>query len=187
MNKAIFLDRDGVINEDLDYVYKVEDLKFIPRAVDGLKLLNELKYKLIIVTGQSGIGRGYYSEESMDKFHEHMLQILRKEGIVINAIYFCPHHAEKGIGKYKIECECRKPKTGMIDNAKKDFDIELKESYIIGDKTDDIVMGKNAGCKTILVLTGKAGNDKNYDVKPDFIAKDLYHAAKLILKFEGKK
>lgn len=187
MNRAIFLDRDGVINEDLGYVYKIEDLKFIPEAIEGLKLINKLKFKIVIVTGQSGIAQGYYSEEDMNRFHEHMLQILRREGIAIDAIYFCPHHPEKGFGKYKIDCDCRKPKMGMLDKANKDLNLNLKKSYIIGDKTDDILMGKNAGCKTILVLTGKAGKDRNYDIAPDYTAKDLYEAAKLITKLEGKR
>jgi len=180
MNKAIFLDRDGTINVDKEYIYKVEDFEFEEGAVKGLKILQSLGYQLIIITGQSGIGRGYYSEEDYHKFMDHMHLQLARHNLLIDGEYFCSHHPEKGIGKYKIDCNCRKPKTGMLEQAVKDFDIDLKESWVIGDKTDDIEMGRIASCKTILVKTGKAGKDGNYKVSPDYIVNNLEESAKII-------
>lgn len=180
MNRAIFLDRDGTINLDKEYVHRVEDFEFERGAIKGLKILQTLGYQLIIVTGQSGIGRGYYSEEDYHNFMEHMYSQLRRHNIIINGEYFCPHHPEKGVEEYKIDCKCRKPKTGMLEQAVKDFDINLGESWVIGDKTDDIEMGRRARCKTILLRTGKAGKDGNYKVTPDYEADNLEEAAKII-------
>ncbi len=180
MNKAIFLDRDGTINVDKEYVHRIEDFEFEKGAVKGLKILQALGYQLIIVTGQSGIGRGYYSEEDYHKFMDYMHLQLARYNILIDGEYFCPHHSEKGVGKYKIDCKCRKPKTGMLEEAVKEFDINLKESFVIGDKTDDIEMGRRASCRTILVKTSKAGKDRNYKVIPDYEADNLEEAAKII-------
>ena len=181
MNMAIFLDRDGTINVDTGYVYKVEDLKFEDNALKGLKLLQIPEYLLIIVTSQSGIGRGMYTEQDYHKFMKAMYERFRTEGISIDGEYFCPHHPKEGIGRYKVDCECRKPNTGMLEQAAKDFDIDLSKSFVIGDKTEDIEMGRRAGCKTILVRTGKGGKDKNFDVNPDYTANDFLEAAKHIM------
>lgn len=172
--KAVFLDRDGVINIDYGYVYEIDKLEFIPRAVEGLKLLQEAGFKLIIITSQSGIGRGYYKEEDYHHFMKHMYKKLEEQDVKIDADYFCPHAPE-------ANCNCRKPKKALFEKAVKEHDIALKESYLIGDKTSDIKAGENIGCKTILVKTGKGGNDKRFEVKPDFIAKDLYEAAEWIV------
>ena len=172
--KAVFLDRDGVINVDKGYVYEIDKLEFIPRAVEGLKLLQEAGFKLIIITSQSGIGRGYYTEEDYHKFMRYMYEKLEEHDIKIDGEYFCSHAPE-------ANCDCRKPGTALIENAVKEHKIDLKESYLIGDKTSDIKAGENIGCKTILVRTGKGGNDKLFEVKPDFIAKDLYEAAEWIV------
>jgi D,D-heptose 1,7-bisphosphate phosphatase len=176
MNKAVFLDRDGTLIEDKGYVHKIEDLKFLPGVFQALKQLQE-EYKLIIVTNQSGIGRGYYTEKDYFNFREEFTKRLEKQRIRISREYFCPHHAEKGIGKYKIDCNCRKPKTGMIEEATRDFKLDLKKSWIVGDHYSDIVTGKNAGCRTIHVLTG---HDK-FVKEADYIAKDILEATQFIL------
>lgn len=181
MNKAVFLDRDGTINVDKGYVYKVEDFEFEKGAIEGLKVLQHSGYQLIIITGQSGIGRGYYLEDDYHKFMEHMYQQLAKHNVRISGEYFCPHHPEKGIGRYEVDCECRKPKTRMLEKAVQDHHIDLPDSWVIGDKTDDIEMGRRAGCRTILVKTGKAGKDGNFEVKPDYTAENLLEAAKYML------
>ncbi len=175
MNRAVFLDRDGVINVDTGYVYRVKDFKFIPGVFTALRKLSASKFKCIIVTDQSGIGRGYYKKEDAEKVHKHMVKELSKRNIRIDKIYYCPHAPEEG-------CNCRKPKTALVQRAKKDFNINLSKSYFVGDKTKDIQTGKNAGCKTILVMTGKAGSDKEFDVQPDFQAKDLNEAVNYIVK-----
>ncbi len=172
-NKAIFLDRDGTINKDSGYVSEVKDFKFLLGALEALKILSKSDYKIIIITSQSGIGRGYYTHGDFFKVTDYMLNEFKKEKIRIDAIYFCHHAPEQ-------ECKCRKPETGLIKQAEKRFNINLKKSYVIGDKTSDIKLGKNAGCKTILLQTGKAGKDKKFIVKPDFVAKNLLDAVKNI-------
>ena len=152
--KAIFLDRDGTINVDKDYLYKIEDFQFEPKADEALKILYDLGYILIVVTNQSGIARGYYSEEDVEILHQDLSKILQEKGIEISKFYYCPHHPEKGIGKYKVECQCRKPKTGMLDAAIKDLNIDVENSYMIGDTLADIDAGFNAGLTSILVKTG---------------------------------
>ena len=178
MDKAVFLDRDVTINVDTGFTHKIH--QFEKGAIQGLQLLQNSYYKLIIVTGQSGIGRGYYTEDDYFKFMQHMYLQLEKYDVKIDRDYFCPHHQEKAIGKYKVNCNCRKPKIGMLEQAAQDFDIDLPKSWVIGDKTDDIEMGIRACCKIILVKTGKAGQDKHFFVKPNYIAENLLEAAQII-------
>jgi len=172
-NKAIVLDRDGVINIDYGYVHKIEDFKFIDGTFEALKKLQE-KYTLFIFTGQSGIGRGYYTEEEFKRVNEFMMKIFEKEGIVITETVFCPHKPEDN-------CDCRKPKTKLVDYLIKKYNIDKKESYVIGDKTSDIKLAENAGMKSVLVKTGKGGKDKEFEVNPTFTAKDLVDASKIII------
>ena len=177
MKKAIFLDREGTINEKIpgrEFIAKIEDFKFLPNAINALNLLSEKDFLLIIITNQTGIGKGYYTEEQYNNVNEFMLSEFKNKNIKINGAYFCKHAPEEN-------CECRKPNLGMVNQAKEDFDINLKESYVIGDKTSDIKLGENAGCKTILVKTGHAGKDGKFEIKPDFTAEDLYDAALIIL------
>ncbi|MEK6947274.1 MAG: HAD family hydrolase [Nanoarchaeota archaeon] len=171
MKRTVFLDRDGSIVEDKGYTYRLEDYKLIPNAVEGLKLLKD--YKLIIVTNQSGIGRGYFAMEDFEKFNNHLILELKKHNIKIEKTYVCPHNPEDN-------CDCRKPKTKLIKDAAKEFNIDLSKSFMIGDKNIDIQMGKNAGVKTILVLTGNGMKEKE-NSNADYIAKDLVEAAKWIL------
>jgi D-glycero-D-manno-heptose 1,7-bisphosphate phosphatase len=178
--KAVFLDRDGTINVDKEYIFKIKDFAFISGSVKALQLLQDAGFLLIIITSQSGIGRGYYSMKDYNALNRHMLAELKKNKVKIKKVYYCPHSPEES-------CKCRKPSTFFIREAQKRYNINLKESYCIGDKTADIKMGKNAGCITILVKTGKAGKDKKFAVKPDNTAKDLYDAARLVLKNEAKQ
>lgn len=172
MNKAVILDRDGVITEDIGYVHKIEDFKLIKNAVEGLKLLK--KYKLFIVTNQSGIGRGYFKFEDFLEYNNRVVEELKKYSIKIEKTYVCPHAPEEN-------CECRKPKTKFLKDAEKEFGIDLSKSFMIGDKKIDVGMGHNAGCKSILVLTGKGMKEKE-GAKADYIAKDLLDAAKWIVE-----
>jgi D-glycero-D-manno-heptose 1,7-bisphosphate phosphatase len=155
MNKAVFLDRDGVINVEIDYVYKIEEFEFIENTFEALKFIQEKGYQIVIVTNQSGIARGFYTEEQFQTLTDWMLEKFREQGINVAALYYCPHHPEKGIGKYKMDCECRKPKPGMILRAQKDLDIDLEQSYIVGDKISDVQSGLAAGIKNgVLVKSG---------------------------------
>ena len=153
MKKAVFLDRDGTLNIDHGYVHKIDDFQFIEGSIDALKELKEMGYLLVLVTNQSGIARGYFSEDQFLQLTEWMDWSLADRGVDLDGIYYCPHHPE-GKGEYKEECECRKPKPGMLLQAADDFNIDLASSYMIGDSKNDILAGKNAGCKTVYI-----GND----------------------------
>ena len=150
MNKAIFLDRDGTINVDKDYLYKIEDFEYVPGAVDGLKKLYDAGYLLIVITNQSGIARGYYKEEDYFSLDEWMKADLLSKGVKIAATYYCPHHPEAKIEKYKCDCKCRKPGTELFWRAQKDFDIDMSKSFAIGDKKRDLSICEEAPVKGIL-------------------------------------
>ena len=153
MKKAIFLDRDGTINVEKDYIYKSEDLVFEEGSIEALKTFKNLGYILIVVSNQSGIARGYFTEEDLNIFNNNMNEILKKNGVEITEFYCCPHHPD-GIGEYKKVCECRKPNNKMIEDAIKKYNIDREKSYMIGDKTSDIGAGLKSNLKTVLVKTG---------------------------------
>ncbi len=178
MSKAIFLDRDGTVNNDPGYVHKVGDFGLLPGAAEGLKLLKKKGFKLFFITNQSGIGRGYYTEEDFHKFNNHVLAELKKEGIEIEKTHFCPHHPDE-------ECDCRKPNPKIIRDVASEFDIDLKKSFTIGDHPSDMLLGKNAGIKTVYVLTGHGWKHlEKLKEKPDFIADNLLKAAEWIVENE---
>jgi D,D-heptose 1,7-bisphosphate phosphatase len=174
MAEAVFIDRDGVINVDYGYVHRVEDFEFIPGSVQALKRLSRSDYNIIVITDQSGIGKGYYTKDDLVAVHAYMEQELDKQGIKVDAIYYCDHAPEDN-------CDCRKPKVKNLEKAARDFSLDLSRCWLIGDKTRDIQTGKNAGCRTILVMTGKGGSDKDFEVRPDVVAKDLKEAVGRIL------
>lgn len=182
MRKVIFLDRDGTINVEKSYLYKWEDFEFEKNAIEGLKELKNLGYEFIVVTNQSGIGRGYYSEEDLVALNNQMTQKLKEFGIEILECFYCPHHPEKGIGKYKVDCNCRKPNPGMLLEGIKKYDVDIENSFMIGDKKGDLEAGKKASLKSILVLTGY-GKKIEEEVKGNYlIAKDLLEVAAILKK-----
>ncbi|NNJ93080.1 MAG: HAD family hydrolase [Gammaproteobacteria bacterium] len=154
---ALFLDRDGVINVDHAYVHKKEDFEFIDGIFDLCRKAKELGYLIIVVTNQAGIGRGYYSESDFLKLTDWMKQVFSSENAEINEVYHCPYHPEQGIGEFKKDSELRKPNPGMIFQAAKDYDINLEQSLIIGDKVSDIQAGINAGLGRKFLFTPKQG------------------------------
>jgi D-glycero-D-manno-heptose 1,7-bisphosphate phosphatase len=157
-SKGLFLDRDGVVNLDTGYVYRREDFKFIDGYFDFVKLACDLGYKVFIVTNQSGIARGLYSEKDFLRLSGWIKRKTLLNGGKIQDVYYCPHHPDEGKGDYKVACECRKPKSGMILQAAKDHDIELRASLLIGDKSTDIEAGRSAGLKVnILFGASKVG------------------------------
>lgn len=174
MLKAVFLDRDGTINIDKGYVSKPADFEFETRAIEGLMMLKRAGYALFIITNQSGIGRGYYSERDFWNVHQHMCAELKKCGITIEGVFFCPHKPEDG-------CRCRKPSVGMLEKATSRYAIDLSKSWVIGDKTADIKLAENFGLRGILVMTGISGRDKIYKIKPAYLARDLVDAAQYII------
>jgi len=181
-NKAVFLDRDGVINEDFGYVHKIEDFYIIEEVYPALKKLIDNGYKLVVITNQSGIGMGYYTEDDFFKITDYMNKKLSENGIKIDKVYYCPHHPEGKIEKYAKKCDCRKPGTKMIEDAVKEFNIDLSKSYLIGDKETDIEAGKKMGLKTALVKTGQGRKYMN-NSKADYIADNILDAVEnFILK-----
>ena len=183
MTRAVFLDRDGVITrEPPHYAHEVSQLKLIPKAADAIRLLNENGFVVIVASNQAGIAYGYYGEEDALLFHQAMKENLAREGAHIDAIYYCPHHPEAKIEKYRVNCNCRKPKPGMLTRAEKELNINLKQSFIIGDKLSDIEAGKRAGCKTIMVRTGHGVEElKSKEIDCDYVADDLHDAVQHIL------
>jgi len=191
-NRAVFLDRDGVICEDVHYIKTPSQLKLLPRVGSAINLLNDIGFKVVVVSNQSGVARGYLTEEDVKKVNQKMINELGGS-CHIDAIYYCPHHPEIGSKTYKKECDCRKPNPGMLKVAAQDLNLDLKHSFMIGDKMDDILTGYRAGCETIIVLTGK-GRDElaahttpnnqlpQNRINPDNIASDLSEAVFLILK-----
>jgi D-glycero-D-manno-heptose 1,7-bisphosphate phosphatase len=153
-HKAVFLDRDGTINEEVQYLSSVADFRFIAGVPEALCRLKEAGFLLVVVTNQSGIGRGYYDEADLASIHAHMHAELAVYGASIDACYFCPHHPEHALGDYRRDCACRKPLPGMLEQAADDLDIDLAASFMIGDKLADVEAGINAGCTAMLVHTG---------------------------------
>lgn len=171
--KAVFLDRDGVIITEKDFIVDTDLLEYIPRSVEALRLIQPC-YLKIIVSNQSGIGRGYFTAAQVETFNEAMIADLKKRGVSIDGIYYCPHRRENN-------CDCRKPKTGLFESARSRFGIDFKESWVVGDKSSDIQAGINIGAKTILVLTGYAGGEPSAkNIMADFTVKDLYEAVEII-------
>ncbi|QZY54311.1 D-glycero-alpha-D-manno-heptose-1,7-bisphosphate 7-phosphatase [Crassaminicella profunda] len=185
-NKCIFLDRDGTINVYKKLLSNSEDLKLERKASDAIKLINKSGYLCIVVSNQPVVARNLCTLEEAWQINERLKELLDEKGAYLDDIFICPHHPDRGYPeenkKYKIKCDCRKPAIGMIEEAVKKYNIDLEQSYIIGDTTIDIKTGKSCGIKTVLVKTGLAGGDELYDVKPDYISDNLYDAAKLILE-----
>lgn len=190
--KAIFLDRDGTINEYVGFLRKEEDFRLIPGVSEAIKKINNSGYLAIVVTNQPVIARGEVTEEELEEIHKKMETLLGLDGAYIDDIYYCPHHPDKGfegeIPELKIECDCRKPKTGMLEKAAREHNIDLSSSIMIGDSTLDIKMAENVGMQSILLKTGQKGEDGKYDVSPTLIAEDLNDAInKIICKKVSKK
>jgi histidinol-phosphate phosphatase family protein len=183
--KTIFLDRDGVINKEVHLLYKPEQLKLINGTADAIKRLNSSDYLVIVITNQPVVARGLCTEQDIREIHKKLETLLGKHGAFIDRIYYCPHHPDKGYPnenkKYKIECNCRKPNIGMLLKAEKEFNIEKKLSFIIGDTTTDIQTGINYGIQTILIKTGYKGLDNKFFVKPDYVFQDLKEAVDFLL------
>ncbi len=158
--KCIFLDRDGNINVEKDYLHKSEDFEFEAGALEAIKTFSDSDYLIIVVTNQSGIARGYYTEEDLVSLQEYMKSLIVKAGGRVDGYYYCPHHPDKGIGKYKKICSCRKPESGMFLEADNDFGIDFKNSIIVGDKISDVEAGKKLGMRSILVRTGHGRDEE---------------------------
>lgn len=184
--RAIFLDRDGTMNVSKGFISNADDLELIPGTVEAIKAINKSGALAIVITNQPVIARGECSFEELHNIHNKLKTLLGEKGAFVDDIFYCPHHPDKGfegeVPELKFDCECRKPKTGMIDEAVKKYNIDLSKSYMVGDSTMDLELARNAGVKSVLVDTGFAGNDGKYDRSCDIEAKDLLDAVEKIIK-----
>jgi len=176
LHKGVFIDRDDTISRDVHYCSRPEDFELLPKAAAGIKLLNQEGFKVIVITNQSGIARGYFTEGMLNKIHQKMVDELAKFGAHVDAIYFCPHHPDEN-------CECRKPKPKLAHQAIQELYIDPQQSFVIGDRLMDVELAKAIGCKSVMIPSepGKAELGKN-SISPDYIALDLVLAAKWIIK-----
>ncbi|MDO8561318.1 MAG: HAD family hydrolase [bacterium] len=183
MVEAVFLDRDGVINEEVEYLHDPKDLRLIPGVAGAIRVLNEHSIPVIVITNQAGVARGYYPESQIEVLHSALGKMLETEGAHIDRFYYCPHHPE-GKGEYRKVCDCRKPQPGLLHQAAKDMGLNLKNCVLVGDKASDIGAGATAGCRTILVMTGygkKEWASWKEDFKPTYAASDLQNAVGRLL------
>jgi len=174
---AVFLDRDGVINKATDHIKHISEFEIYPEAFKALKLLKD-DFHLIVVTNQSGLSTGLIKQEHYDEIKKFLIESMDAEGITLKAIYECPHHDDNHF--------CRKPNTGMIEQAVEEHDIDLSRSFMIGDSTRDINMANRLGIPAILVKTGLAGNDKEFPMQPDYVAENILHAAEIVNRLKNK-
>jgi D-glycero-D-manno-heptose 1,7-bisphosphate phosphatase len=183
LQPAVFLDRDGTILDELGYLNHASRFRMLPGVAAAIARLNEARYPVIVVSNQSGVGRGYFPENVVTQVNGLMERALAKEGAKLTAIYYCPHASAE-------ECDCRKPKPGMAKRAAKDYRIDLTRSYFVGDRRSDIELGHDVGGKSILVRTGYGEGEfawhvANWTRKPDFVADDLTEAVAWILGKNG--
>ena len=186
MDIAVFMDRDGTINDERGYLADPCGLGILPGAVDAIRLINENQIKAVVITNQSGVARGYFSEEVVEKIHLRLRELLEEKGAYLDGIYYCPHHPEVGPPEYRKKCNCRKPALGMLNRASTELEIDLSRSYVVGDKLTDIEPAYKVGAKGILVLTGYGKEQMEYlnersKRQPHYIARDILEAVKWIL------
>lgn len=174
MDKAVFIDRDDTINRDVPYCSRPEDLELLPRVIEAIRLLNQHGFKIVVITNQSGIARGYFSEQTLEQIHRRMREELARGGAVIDAIYYCPHHPQEG-------CKCRKPQPTLLWRAAQELNLDVRRSFTVGDRPEDVQMGKEAGCLTVLVPRDSSWKRVGKEVAPDYVAADLYEAAAWII------
>jgi len=187
---AVFLDRDGTINEQMGYINHLSRFILLPRVAEAVRLLNESGFLVLVVSNQAGAARGYFPQSLTGEVNERMKKELGREGAKLDGVYCCPHHPRSVIPELRVECDCRKPRTGLIDQARRDFEIDMERSYVIGDRCLDIEMGWRCGIQGVLVKTGYGRGEVEHVLptkaeKPVHIAEDLYHAVCWILEREG--
>lgn len=182
---AVFLDRDGTINEEMGYINHPDRFVIFPFVADSIKIFNRLELLVIVVTNQSGVARGYFTESMVKQLHQKLLTEMSGQGAHIDGIYYCPHHPDEGTDQYRRDCQCRKPKPGMILKAIDEYNLDLKRSFMIGDRYKDIVFAKKLKIKSGLVLTGYGRGEYTYQknewsYRPDLIGENLLEIAQLI-------
>jgi len=190
--RAIFMDRDGTVCEEVGYVNHVDRIRLLPRSAAAIKAANDAGYQTVVVTNQAGVARGYFAETLVDDVHDRVRELLAEQGARLDGIYYCPHHPEVGPPPYRKECTCRKPRPGMLERARDEMGIDLGASYMVGDSAKDLGAGHRAGTTNVLVLTGYGKGELEHQshawsVQPDHVAADLQDAITWILDREGSR
>jgi D-glycero-D-manno-heptose 1,7-bisphosphate phosphatase len=183
---AVFIDRDGTISEEVGYINHLSRFRLFPYAAEAIRLLNEKGWLAIVVTNQAGVARGYFSEDVIIRVHDQLTRDLQADSAQLDAIYYCAHHPSVGKPPYRLDCDCRKPKPGLIDFATKDFEINLAQSWMVGDRYGDVELARNAGLHSALVLSGYGRGEWEYQRhtwqhQPDLVSENLLEAVKQIL------
>jgi D-glycero-D-manno-heptose 1,7-bisphosphate phosphatase len=189
---AVFIDRDGTINEQMGYINHPSRFLLLPRTAEAIRELNRNGFLTIVVSNQSGVARGYFPVELVHDVHNRMKELLSRDGARIDGIFFCPHHPLGRVEKYAIACDCRKPGMGLIRQARDRFDIDMAASYVVGDRCQDLEMAERAGLAGVLVLTGYGHGEQEYvlpgeSVRPAYVAEDLLDGVRWILQTENRR
>ncbi len=191
MRRAVFIDRDGTISEEVGYINHPSRFRLFSYAAEAIKHLNDNGWFAMLVTNQAGVARGYFSEEMIQTVHAALNAELDRHGAKLDAIYYCAHHPSVGEPPYRFDCDCRKPKPGLITRAAKDFEIDISESWMVGDRYSDIELARNAGLKSAFVLSGYGRGEWEHQrggwtQKPDLVAENLLEAVQLIVAKDSR-
>ena len=190
MPGAVFFDRDGTLNEEIGHVRNAEDFRVYSFAARAVRLVNQAGLRAIVVTNQSGIGRGLIPESLVRRVNRQLSRRIATGGGQLDAIYYCPHHPEASVPRFRMVCGCRKPAAGLLEAAAKEFGVDLERSFIIGDRFVDVLAGKRVGARSVLVLTGVGQAELDHDrsktiTQPDHVAENAYQAVRWILANRG--
>ena len=184
------MDRDGTICEEVGYLDAVEQMKLIPHSGKAVRLLNQRGFKVVVITNQAGVAKGFFPESILKGLHDEMVRQLREEGAHLDGIYYCPHHPTDGVASYLRVCNCRKPATGLLEQAAADLALDLSSAYMIGDHFSDVECGQRIGAETVLLLTGHGrealAKRENWLRPPTHIAADLYEAVQWLMQREDR-
>ena len=187
MRRAVFIDRDGTISEEVGYVNHPSRYRVFPYSAEAVRLLNERGWLAVLVTNQAGVARGYFAEEMVGVVHNLLARELERNGARLDAVYYCPHHPSVGEAPYRLDCDCRKPRPGLVRRAAEDLNVDLARSWMVGDRYGDIEMARNAGLRSCFVLSGYGRGEWEYQRtrwphQPDLVAEDLLEAVRKILE-----
>ncbi len=189
---AVFIDRDGTISEEVGYVNHPSRFRLFPYSAEAIRILNDSGWLAIVVTNQAGVARGYFSEDVIRKIHQQLVSALHAESARLDAIYYCAHHPSVGEPPYRLDCDCRKPKPGLIEQAGRDFEIDMAASWIAGDRYSDVELARNAGLRSAFVLSGYGRGEWEYQSqgwkhRPDLVCENLLEAVKSIVNHRPKE
>ena len=189
---ALFMDRDGTVSEEVGYVNHPSRFRLFPYTAEAIKLLNDSGWLAIVVTNQAGVARGYFAEEVILKIHEHLRRDLETSAAKVDAIYYCAHHPSVGEPPYRLDCDCRKPRTGLIDRATADFEIDVERSWVVGDRYSDIELARNAGLHSAFVLSGYGRGEWEYQraswkLEPDAVGETLLDVVRIVIERDAAR